>query len=273
MQKPRKVPSNAAECHFSCHKSVTGHFSSQYWPKPHFCPNPVFSHFSPFRPLPVPIFLSLICHARPDPHGGGCPARCPGGCPGPGPGPGTLGAIAIQRPRLERSPRRIGNMSAPAIQHGVECRARSRPRGARGGVLLAVRAGDGRGYNGYNLLEWQDKRLRHPTCSAIACSVLFGHSRKAISTAFRTSPRSSRLAGRVIFVLVQSSSCTVLAFKPSTCACPSPVLAASLSPRTRQHGRRHRPGHVRRRSAGHRGSGHPTSGRFRAPIQGGASAG
>lgn len=37
--------------------------------------------------------------------------------------------------------------------------------------------------------------------------------------------------------------------------------------------RRVRPGHVRRRSAGHRGSGHPSAGRFHAPIQGGASAG
>lgn len=52
MQKPRKVPSNAAECHFSCHKSVTGHFSIQYWPKPHFCPNPVFP---PFAHPPAPL--------------------------------------------------------------------------------------------------------------------------------------------------------------------------------------------------------------------------
>lgn len=63
-----------------------------------------------------------------------------------------------------------------------------------------------------------------------------------------------------------------VSLSPSTCACPSPVLAASLSPRTRQHGRRHRPGHVRRRSAGHRGIGHPASGIFHAPIVGPAGA-
>ena len=63
-----------------------------------------------------------------------------------------------------------------------------------------------------------------------------------------------------------------VSLSPSTCACPAPVLAASL-PSPRQHGRRHRPGHVRRRSARHRGSGHPAGGIFRAPIQGGASAG
>lgn len=72
---------------------------------------------SPAICAPVMDARAILGHHAPDgPRCGGCPARCPG----PGPGPGTLGAIAIQRPRLERSPRRIGNMSARRVD--------SRPR-------------------------------------------------------------------------------------------------------------------------------------------------
>jgi len=230
---------------------------------------------------------AILGHHAPDgPRCGGCPARCPGGCPGPGPGPGTFGANAIQRPRLERPPRRIGNMSArpsarrvdslPAIQHGVERRARSRPRGARGvggGAFLPVFAhalgGKGQHIGGNKFfLHGMNRELTAPH---LLRNLLLGFVRPLAErnldglldvAAFKTLCGKGQLFTTEKFILYRLGV-QPLGLRFCPCPCPSP----------RPLWRRVRPGHVRRRSARHRGSGHPAGGIFRAPIQGGASAG